>query len=421
LHALASIELGEGRGEGADAVTAWLEAYIEDNPDGSAPALLLRGVHKARQGHLQAARLDFEQSSSYFPRQAEKLSANWGPYKQRGFLRKTREGNRIVDLYKSTMLGAGYFSPDLQLARLAFEDDDFEAGRQKVMDHFSRRRAQEQWDLILSDITYCHDLLGDSYRRIFPEDAWLDLIVKPTLIGGGLKLAIRNRSPATLHNATLVLVLHFTDMHPDDYETLTAQKTEPAVLAHAVTSFGDLPIEFDLHGVIKTRDDIVLHRAILVTDEAVIWVDTDEYKIAEAEEFRSRRFRGDGTAAPKVDDQLSSAMAARVGRVLRSLPGDTTIDIESSMLDDDVGFTLPRELAVLRPIFRLRVGDEALAPTENLIDGEQIKLRFNGKTDFDGETPPPVILDISTSFGGLELAYAPQPDGSYALIASPRR
>jgi len=37
------------------------------------------------------------------------------------------------------------------------------------------------------------------------------------------------------------------------------------------------------------------------------------------------------------------------------------------------------------------------------------------------ETPPPVVLDISTTFGGLELAYAPQPDGSYALIASPRR
>jgi len=419
LRALAWVELGEGRGEGADQVSEWLERYIEENPGASAPALLLRGVHKARRGELAEAELDFEQSSSYFPRQAEQLSVNLNPYKARSFLRKTREGNRILDLYKSTMLGAGYFSPNLQLAKLAFDRGDFEGGREKVMDHFSRRRAQQQWDLILADLEFCHGLLGDSYRQIFPEDSWLDLIVKPTLMGGGLKLAINNRSPQTLHNATLVLVLHFTDMHPDDYETITAEKTEPAVLAHKVTSFGDRPIEFDLHGVIKTRDDIVQHRAILVADEAVIWVDTDEFKISEAEEFRSRRFRGGAHSQTATKQPVSAGMSALVSRVLRSLPQDTTIDIESSMLNDDVGFTLPRELAVLRPTFRLRIGDEASAPAENLIDGEQIKLRFSGKTDFDGETPPPVVLEISTLFGSVELGYAPQSDGSYALIASP--
>jgi hypothetical protein len=422
LHALAQIELGEGLGEGVDGPSIWLQDFIEKHPDQSAPALLLLGVHKARRGERDGARLDFEQSATYFPRQAALLSANRGPYRQRTFLRKTREGNRILELYKATMLGAGSFSPDLQMAKLSFEEGDFEGGQQKVMDHFSRRRAQQRWDLVLSDLQFCHALLGEDYRRIFPEEAWLDLLVKPTLLGSGLKLAVRNRSPHTLHNATLVLVLQFTDMHPDDYETMTAAKTEPAVLAHETTSFGDLDVELELHGLTKGRDDIVQHRAILVSDEAVIWVDTDEFKIAETEEFRSRRFRGDAIASPGDQKPVSPSMSSLVGRVLTSLPTETSIDLEDGMLRDVLGFTLPRELAALRPLFRLRVGDEAIAPTENLIEGDRIKLRFTGKTELDRQAPPPpVVLEISTMFGAVEMAYAPQPDGSYALIAAPRR
>ena len=420
LHALAQIELGEGRGEGVDAPRVWLEEFIERHPGHSAPALLLLGVHKAARGERDAALLDFQQSASYFPRQAALLSASSGPYKRRSFLRKTREGNRILNLYKATMLGAGAFSPDLQMAKLAFEDGSFEGGQRKVMDHFSRRRAQHRWDLILSDLQFCHALLGDNYRRIFPEDAWLDLIVKPTLLGDGLKLAVHNRSPRTLHNATLVLVVQFTDMHLDDYETMTAAKTEPAVLAHKITSFGTLNIEFDLHDELKGRDDIVQHRAILVSDEAVIWVDTDEFKIAEAEEFRSRRFRGDEGAAPGDQQPLSPAMSSLIGRVLKSLPQDTSVKVEEGLLRDVLGFSMPRELAALRPVFRLRIGEEAVAPAENLIDGDRIQVRFNGKARLDRDTLPKVVLDISTVFGSVELAYAPQPDGSYSLIAGPR-
>jgi hypothetical protein len=44
------------------------------------------------------------------------------------YLRKSREGNSIRELYKGTMLGASWFSPDLQLARLDFEAGDFDAG-----------------------------------------------------------------------------------------------------------------------------------------------------------------------------------------------------------------------------------------------------------------------------------------------------
>ncbi|HCP45483.1 MAG TPA: hypothetical protein DIU15_05550 [Deltaproteobacteria bacterium] len=416
IKALALIESGAAP-EGGDRVAPLLQGYIDKHPDRSAPALLLLGVHQARQGEAEQALLTLEQAATYYPVQADQLSDMLNPYRARSFLRKTREGNRIVELYKSTMLGAGYFSPDLELARMAFDAGDFEGGRTRVMDHFARRRSQKQWDFILSDLEFCQLLLGDDYRRIFPEDAWLDLVVKPALVGSGLKLGVRNRSPHTLHNATLVLALRFTDMHPDDYETMTADRTEPAVPAHATTSFGELDIHVDLHGETKGVSDIVAHRAVLVTDEAVIWIDTDAFKIAEAEEFRARSFRKDGTA--QTTDKPSTVLSRVLRDTLGNLARDTSVDIQKSLLKDDVGFELPRELAILRPTFRLRVGDAAVAPAENVIRDDHIHLRFDGPVDFDVPEPPAIVLEVGTRFGSIDLAFAPQDDGTWSVAASP--
>ncbi len=421
LEVLARIELGEGQGEGPDVPRLLLQGFIQDHPEQSAPALLLLGLHKMRLGDRESARLDFQQSASYYPRQAERLGASTDAYRQRSYLRKTREGSRILSLYKSTVLGAGGFSPDLQLARLAFEEDDWEQGRRKVMDHFSRRRAQQRWDLILADLEFCRELLGENYRRIFPEEAWLDLEVKPTLIGSGLKLAVRNRSPHTLHNASLVLALQFTDMHPEDYETFPAAHTEPAVLAHKTTSFGDLDIALDLHGVAKGRDDIVQHRAVLITDEAVIWVDTDSFKIAEAEEFRARRFRQEAGSSSAPGLQLTSPHSSLVEKLLAGLRNNTALRLEKGVLRDALDVSLPRELAALRPIFRLHRDGSMLTPSENIIEGDRIKLSFPGPTKLPGtagsddQVEPELVLDIHTPYGGIELSYSPDQGGGYTL------
>jgi hypothetical protein len=93
------------------------------------------------------------------------------PYKMRTFLKRSREGNLIVDEYKATMLGAGFWSPDLELAKMMFDRGDDEGGRAKVLDHFARRRTQGEWDLILQDIAFCHDLLGPRFWEIFPRRA----------------------------------------------------------------------------------------------------------------------------------------------------------------------------------------------------------------------------------------------------------
>ena len=421
LKALALVELGElGDSEGPAEVDEVLAAYIDAHPDATAPAFLLLGLAEARRGRTEQARLHLQQAAAYYPKQADVLGDMLDPYRMRSFLRKTREGSYVIELYKSTMLGAGSFSPDLQLARLFFEEGNFEAGRVKVMDHFSRRRTQQQWDFLLSDIAFSQTLLGEDFRRIFPEDHYLDLEVKPTMMGGKLEVGVVNRSGRALHNATLVLALHFTDMHADDYETFVAGKTQPAVMPHDSTDFGTVPIEFNLHGVLKSVDDIVTHRAILVADEAVLWVDTDAYKIAEAEEFRAGR----ADAGDRAEAQARAAVAAGgrrtnlVERIVDEAQSRSTLSIDQrALVSDGVTITLPKELAVLRPLFRLKYGDDVFTADDNLIVGDQIELSFDSVQDFDdGQPTGQLELVASTVLGDLVWTWGPEGGSRFRLI-----
>ena len=261
LDAMAMIE--DGDPDDRDAARTLLTAYIHDHPDETAPAFLLLGVAEEKAGNAEAARLNFEQSAAYYPKQADKLTDMLDPYKMRAYLRKSREGGYILEQYQSMMLGAGYYSPDLQMAKADFDHGDVYAGRQKVTDHFARRRSQQQWAFILQDIDYAHDLLGPQMHDLFPEDSYLDLTVSPSMFGGNsISVGVVNRSDKTLHNATLILALHFTDMHPSDYEPFAAGKTQPAVLAHDTTDFGKVDVTTKLWGVDKGVSDIVQDRAV---------------------------------------------------------------------------------------------------------------------------------------------------------------
>ena len=413
LKALALVEGGHSP-ERAEEALAVLSEYSEEHPDSTAPALLLMGVVEGQRGDFGAAQLHLQQSATYYPKQADQLSDMLDPYRQRGFLRKSREGGLIIELYKSTMLGAGTFSPDLQLAKLLFAQGDFEAGRKKVMDHFARRRAQQQWDFIISDLRYCHEMLGEDYYRIFPEHDYLDLEVSPGMFGSKLNLKVNNRSDRTLHNATLVLALQFTDMHPADYETFVGGETQPAVVALSATDFGQAEIAFDLHGVTKSVDDIVTHRAILVSNEAVTWVDTDEYKIAEAKEFRQQV-----KAEQKQGGAVTSTAGSWQERLTRSVIADTRkeakMSVEKQFLKDDVSISLPKELALLAPIFRLKGPDgQLLAANKNIIKGDTIQLGFADVLELDdggGE----VELVASTPYGDVALTWRVAMDGTVWL------
>jgi hypothetical protein len=267
------------------------------------------------------------------------------------------------------------------------------------MDHFSRRRSQGQWDLILYDVGFCEDLLGDDYRRIFPEDVYLNLVIEPTFFGDAYELKVENQSELTLHNATLVLCLQFTDMHPDDYEPFAAE-TVPELPAHAATGFGSLDVKLELFGAEKGRDDVYGRRAILVSNEAVVWVDTIEYKDERAAHAASARRETEGEASPGLE--LASDL---VRGALKLLDSEVTLAIVPSRLfDDAVVIRLPKRLAVARPTFRLHHGDAVLPPSGNEIRDGEIVLTFSGVSEFE-EGAGPLELHVETLVATLVLSW----------------
>ena len=419
LKAMAIIESGEQ--ERLPEATALLNKFVEDHPGHSAPAFTLLGVAEARAGNTKAAQLHFQQASAYYPRQSDELTDMVNPYKMRSFLRESREGSFIVELYKSTMLGAGYFSPDLQQAKVEFDAGDFEAGRNKVLDHFARRRNQQQWDFVISDIQFCQELLGPDFWTIFPEDTFLDLEVSQTMMGSGLNLSINNGSSRTLKNATLIVVLHLTDMYPGMYEALPAPQTIPTVPAGETTSFGSIDVNLTYGGKEKTVADIVEHRAILVTNEAVVWVDTDEFKLEKAVE-RSDALKTRPEGPPDLTERFPEFRSTR-DSLVAGLSQGMELQIEQKYGSDNVVVQLPKELSILRPVFRLKYGDQVFTAEDNLISGDHIELRFAGVENFDGTTEVTDDLELvmGSPFGDLVLSW--ESDGAltwnYAGVESP--
>ncbi len=417
LLALARIE-GAKPGEEGD-VDVFLARFVNEHPDSAAPALQLQGVSLSRQGRPDEARLVFQQAAASYPAQSETLARLADPYRYRTDLRKTREGTYILRLYQETQLGAGYFSPDLQMARAAFERGDKVEGQKKVLDHFFRRRNQAQWGLILDDLDFCSRFLGADFDRMFPEDSFLDLNVAPTLMGGKLKMSINNRSDRTVHNATLLLALHLTDQHPDDYEVVRVDPTVAAVNAHAETDFADTEIKITIFGQEKGISDIVTDRAILVADEGVMWVDTEEFKIAEAEAFRQKR------ALPGTEPTHAAGMAAGavVEQALAAVKANAHMTVKQAMIGpDDVVIELPRAIILLAPTFRLEIGDDPpIGPDESVIDGQNVVLTWKRVHSWDaaGGSSPRARLHVGGPFSAFYVDWQGDSSASYVLASPP--
>jgi len=421
LLALALIEGDQATPENPDEAEQLLSDYLDEHPDASAPAYLLRGVMHAEHGDLSAARLDLEQAAVYYPKQADLLDDMLDPYRARSrtFLRKSREGNLVLALYKSSMLGAAWYSPDLQLARLAFEQGDEEQGRKKVMDHFARRRAQGQWDLVIRDLQFCEEFLQDDYQLILPERGWLDLEVEQTTFGSKLKVSVDNRSERTLHNASLVLCLHFTDMHPDDYETF-APRTEPVLAAHETTRYDDVEVSLDLGGEDKGVDEVATIRAVLVSNEAVAWVDTVNFKRDQAHRQRDERMRQRAEQRWSAATQPQSSDNRLVDLSLAGLEDEARLATSSDLGKDDVFVDLPYLMSVLGPVFRLQADGRGFEPSDNRIEDSRIRLVFEDVANFDNEGPGSLMLQADTFLTELVLTWTREPSGAWSYQGTTR-
>ena len=353
----------------------FLDKFIEKNPGYSAPALLLKGVYHLKKGDMKAAKLLFEESAAYYPKQADMLQNNFDPYRMRSYLRKSKEGNQITEMYKTTMLGGGFFTPDLQLAKLYYASNNPEMGKSKVLDHFQRRRNQSQWDYIISDIRFCETAFGKEFRKILPENHYLQLKVKPTLMGQKLNLSVINQSDKRLSNASLILCIQFTDMMRDDYVAIKVEKTLPAILPYEDNSYESMEIQYDMFGKMKGVDDIVTVRAIVISDEGVNWVDTEDFK------FENLKKQKENLNKLQADE--SKKMRSEFGfdkeQILSLIKNNARISLNTSKLslNNVLSVNMPKELALLNPIFRLADdGNILIAPSKNQLNTNGISLDF---------------------------------------------
>ncbi len=412
LLALAAIEGGPGLVDGDPA--EMLADYLARHPDETAPANLLEGIRLARAGDLNAATHAFDLSAKEYVRQATVLSDRYDPQWERAqYLRRTSSGNSILHVYEASMLGAGYWSPDLQLARLAFDSGDGELGRKRIRDHFQRRREQQSWDLIVEDLLYCENAFGLEFRAIFPEESWLDLELGKTLTGGELKLGVKNRSDRDITNATLLLALHLTDMAAGDYEVVKVGETAPSVPRLTATSFGTLEVRVPWGDAEKGIDAVIFEktRSILITEDGVMWVDTSDFKKRVAEALR---------AAPPPPPGSPATTALNVA--LQAVRSEVSIEVSRTpVLADDVVVTLPSRLAPLAPLFQLSVdGDAGRPPDDNTLEGGRIRLRFVRIHDWDGDgAAPELTLRIVGPGGSIRADFTGDASANYSLSRPP--
>ena len=393
-----------------------LDNYMKAHPGETAPALLLKGVYFAQIGDVTNAKLNFEEAAVYYPKQADALSDMLNPYKMRNYLKKSKEGSYITELYKSTMLGAGYFSPDLQMAKMYFDKGDTKNGKEKVLDHFSRRRNQSHWDYILSDIHFCEKNLGVNFLKLFPENQYLDLKadVKHSLSANAdyIKVGVDNRSDVRLHNASLILCIQYTEMHKDDYVSIKMDKTLPELLPNSYNDFGEvdnkkadfwsgtwnstkylLSIGNNLfESGTQKQNGIVKSRAVLISDEAIAWIDDADTKV-------TNEYTKDYIVNLKPES-LGVNIADLQNLIKQKLVATTS---ESIIGSDEVTIKLPEQLAIFKPVFKLvdpKTG-KVYSPEVNIIKNDMIELNF--KVDLEKLKDLKLVMNSISLNGAVNL------------------
>jgi tetratricopeptide (TPR) repeat protein len=263
---------------GGDTDTATARTILDEllaSQDGQpAPAYLLRGVIALREGRLDQAALDFDQAAAYYPRQQDEVRDRLNLYRRRPFLHRSKEGRVILNQYWGVMAGAGFFSPDFQQARLHLARGNHQAARDKVFDHFFRRRQQGEWDRVYQDFQFCQRYLQTDLSEVFtPAD--VHLAIEPAWLSNSVVVTVHNRSTLDFHNLTLLLCVRFTDMFHGDYLSFPvgdSVATLPAGKSITVgrRNLGELTT--DRLGEKKRWRDIIAYGAVLISDERIAWL-----------------------------------------------------------------------------------------------------------------------------------------------------
>jgi tetratricopeptide (TPR) repeat protein len=269
-HTLLALGLIE-RGRETDTASAKgvVDDILKEHNGQDAPALLLRGVIDMKAKNLDKAVLDFDQAAAYYPKQTEEVTDTLNLYKKRSYLNNSKEGRVIINTYRGMTTGAGYFSPDFQKARIYIEKGQKDIARQKIFDHFFRRRLQGQWDKVLSDFQFCKSYLDTELPGL------IDLSIEPAWLTNSVIVTVNNKGKSDIHNVTVLLCVRFTDMFRGDYMSFPVGESAALLPAGSSVNVGRQNIS-DITkeniGSVKKWKDIIEYGAVLISDEIITWL-----------------------------------------------------------------------------------------------------------------------------------------------------
>ena len=401
-----------------------LDTYIDNYPNRSAPALVLKGLLANHMGQEQQALSYFDQAAIEYPRQAAMLTDLLDSYKNRSYLNKTPEGQYLLRLYRSTMEGYGIFSPNLIKAKYYDSKGDVEKSKNEIFNHFFRRGNQGIYDCLLSDMQFCEEHLYNTFRQFLMERSYFDIDVKPETDwkfadkDDEINVSIYNRSDVDLENVRVFLCLHYTDMYKDEYDVVKVP-AKNIVKHHQKETLGTVQLQYPG----KVYDDITRIRAIVMTDDGICWIDNPDYKKNNAIAVR----KDTDNQKRKIDDFLQS-VSLNVGDIKQAINDEIGIkggvnneaektkewfskkkmeEIGSSISalwdkqDNKLKIELPRVLTFIEPVFSINpIQDEkAILPIENYLTGLTIRLKF----DYEPQMGEQLPLYIYSEFMNLKI------------------
>ena len=271
--------MGPRVGEYYTAALSTLDDYVAQNPDKTAPALLMRGVLYQRMGDAENALSSFHQASIEYPRQAAQLTDMLDSYCMRNYLNKTAEGLYLLQLYRSMMEGYGIFSPNLLKAKYYADSGKQEESKNEIYNHFFRRGNQKYYDGMLSDMQFCEQNLPEAFKQLLIDKKFLSIAVLPAskwLVMSdqeNMQVSVKNLSGKRLENVRIFLCIHYTDMHKEEYDVVKVPQTISIIEPDDEVEMEPVPLKYRD----KKYHDITRIRAIAMTDDRLCWVDDIQF------------------------------------------------------------------------------------------------------------------------------------------------
>ncbi|MBQ6046200.1 MAG: hypothetical protein IJL38_01075 [Bacteroidales bacterium] len=364
-----------------------LDKYMDLYPGQAAPALVVQGILYDYQGQHGKALTCYDQAAIEYPRQSEQLTDMLNSYRARTYLNGSREGLYLLNLYRSTMEGIGFFSPNLIKATIYDGKGDFENCSKEIYNHFFRRSNQTSYDGLLTDMRMCEETMPASFNRLLPERNYIDIEIakKGKFLGlasdaSAIDVEVTNRSDHDLENLRVFLCIHFTDMYAEDYYVMKLPTFNRVPVRGSAKAEG---VELNYMG--KDFNEIADVRAIAMTDKSICWIDNvynesdnvdynkshavNYEQLSKALDSSARHSRDAYLKAISKSDKVYKQAIQTNTRVSAATSGGKLLRKAKPLLNIE----MPRELILINPTFTM---GEGVAPKENYLKGSYIHLAF---------------------------------------------